>query len=333
MSAASGCGVRRDNHPTGSASVPIAASAVPINRIPAVIAFFDDKNGLGISASGPSDEPGRIWQTRDGGATWTAGELPGVTLRVITVIPGSGRAWAGAACGEDDSPCRPGIVASTDRGVTWERISDEPVVSLSFADPAHGWAASPREPSITGPVGGVAGSLLATNDGGHTWSNRGNPCRSIGMAPMTISFPDVQHGWIGCGGEGGLQSSAKAVIETADGGRTWRVQSLVDLPGGRASVGEITYGGYLTQIAMRSGGVGFASMSISGSFRTRDDGRVWTSAPPGSDDGGQIVSSVSLPTDTAWFASLLDSQDGTIKLELSRDEGATWRIVSQRPNG
>lgn len=244
-----------------------------------------------------------------------------MTLRVITVIPGSSNAWAGAACGEVDAPCHPGVLSSTDGGATWKRVSTEAIVSLSFPDANHGWAVS-----AISPVSGVA-RILSSTDGGRSWRMRANPCPSVGMAPVAVTFPGVDHGWIGCAGEGGAGTAGKVVFGTTDGGKTWIVRALVAPPGGPASIGKITFGGYLNGIAMRANGIGMVWMDRSGTFRTMDGGQTWIEAPPAAPEIG-FVSSAWLLTDKTWYVVMFDGSDGMEKLERSDDGGATWEVVA-----
>jgi hypothetical protein len=229
-------------------------------------------------------------------------------------------AWAGAACGDVEVPCFPGVLASADGGRTWRRVSRERVAWLSFVDAAHGCAVSPQDPTLTGPVGGVVGTLLSTNDGGRTWTQRGNPCRPYIQGPIAVSFPDLSHGWIGCAGEGGAGTAPKAVMGTIDGGKTWKVRSLVTPPGGPASVGTISFGGYLAGIAMRADGIGIQWVDRSTTFRTSDGGRIWRPIPPGSPDVVSVADAWLL-TDRDWFAVDFDGNDGHEKVLASQDAG------------
>lgn len=295
--------------------------------LPSAVAFFDPQAGLGTGSTGPEDNSGTIWRTRNGGRTWTTEALPGMTLRTITAV-GSDLPWAGAACSGVDVPCFPGVLASTDGGRTWRRVSREPVVWLSFVDAVQGWAVSPQDPTLAGPVGGVVGTLLATADGGRTWTQHGNPCRQYGLAPVAVSFPDAGHGWIGCAGGAGAGTAPKAVMATVDGGKTWTVRSLVTLPGGPASVGRISFSGYLTGIAMRADGIGMQWVDRQNTFRTSDGGRTWMPIPPGSPDVA-TVSNAWLLADQDWFAIVFGGGDPEQKLMVSHDQGSSWQVVAR----
>ena len=82
---------------------------------------------------------------------------------------------------------------------------------VSFTDPLHGHAV------------GRGGSILATGDGGHTWTQQfacrvSSPClRTSGdrivSDLLAVSFVDASHGWVTGGGG--------TILGTADGGASW----------------------------------------------------------------------------------------------------------------
>ena len=74
--------------------------------------------------------------------------------------------------------------------------------AVTFVDATHGWA-----------VGGN-GVILATADGGATWSAQSSGS-DAGLSD--VAFPDATHGWA-VGGNG-------VILATADGGATWSAQS------------------------------------------------------------------------------------------------------------
>jgi len=103
------------------------------------------------------------------------------------------------------------IVASDDVGERWTQANAPTAVdltSVSFADASHGWA------------GGHAGLLLATHDGGRTWSRIGpRPASREGIAqPMAQPFLDVLCESASSGLAVGAFNTA---WRTEDGGATW----------------------------------------------------------------------------------------------------------------
>ena len=96
-------------------------------------------------------------------------------------------------------------------------------LSMDFVDPQHGWIIG--QPFITG---GVSAVLLATADGGQTWTAVGGGAFD-GTYLTAVDFVDAQHGWVA--GDG--------VFATSDGGATWtKVVSGLGWVAGLAAVDE-----------------------------------------------------------------------------------------------
>jgi photosystem II stability/assembly factor-like uncharacterized protein len=290
------------------------------------IGFWDAQHGLMVGTLNSGDGTGAIWRTSDGGATWNKTLHPTSPFSYVAVV-GPRYAWAGIVCGEVEVPCSPSLMASTDGGDTWQRVSSEAFVSISFADAQNGWAVAPGGPSATGPVGGASGSVLSSQDGGMSWATQGNPCPTGGMWPVSVSFPDSLHGWIACAGEGGAGTAAKAVVGTTDGGRTWSVRAAVTLPAEPGTTGTIPFSDYLAGIAMRANGKGMAWMGRGTTLRTTDGGRTWLAMPPGDFDV-VIASAGAAPTDRDWALLVFDGNRGQQLLETTANTGATWQVRS-----
>ena len=79
---------------------------------------------------------------------------------------------------------------------------------VAFPDATHGWAV------------GDQGTILATSDGGATWSAQSSGTTAYLTA---VAFADASHGWV----VGTNSSEGNSVIlATSDGGATWTKQSL-----------------------------------------------------------------------------------------------------------
>ena len=82
---------------------------------------------------------------------------------------------------------------------------------VAFIDSSHGWVAR---------TSGGGPTLLATRDGGATWSTHDLG----GASPSIVAFADANHGWIagtsgsGCGSP---PLACTALLSTADGGTSW----------------------------------------------------------------------------------------------------------------
>jgi photosystem II stability/assembly factor-like uncharacterized protein len=137
-------------------------------------------------------EQGRLYTTKDAGATWTTSETGAeVSLRALTFID----AAHGLIVGD-----RGTILASDDAGKTWQaRKSGTTNHLLTVVSVGNDvWA------------GGYDGILLHSADAGKTWEQQKTPS---GLAIESIFFLDAAHGWaVGWAG---------TILRTADGGKKW----------------------------------------------------------------------------------------------------------------
>jgi photosystem II stability/assembly factor-like uncharacterized protein len=161
-----------------------------------------------------------LFETTDGGSTWSniSDRIQGANLvglcgmRVVdqNTIVGVGR-WCGPAL----------FLKSVDRGRTWTCRSLLPhatgIVDVFFFNPMQGFA-------IGGLGVGTSESdqrasravILATQDGGETWSARYTSA-GLGQWCWKIHFVDDQVGYVTTEGP----SPHGAVLKTTDGGATW----------------------------------------------------------------------------------------------------------------
>ncbi|MEI6449709.1 MAG: YCF48-related protein [Actinomycetes bacterium] len=129
-------------------------------------------------------------------------------------------------------------------------LSTAPAVALSFMDvafpdAAHGWAV------------GDAGSIVATTNGGATWSAQSSRSRAI---LFSVDFTDATHGW--AVGDGG------AILATTDGGATWSAQS--------SGTTELLYAVDFTD-ATHGWAVGYTGAILA----TTDGGATWSAQTSG----------------------------------------------------
>ncbi|HXX59991.1 MAG TPA: hypothetical protein VEI48_01725 [Candidatus Sulfotelmatobacter sp.] len=311
----------------GSQPTSPTVTAQPTSPVPGAtataLAFVDAETGLSVGSTATGN--GAVWHTSDGGRTWSVPIALPLAQPTSVAVWGTQDAWIGVDCDGSTNPCGPGVLASVDGGYTWQRASATDVTSLSFTDATHGWATLPGGPA----VGGASGGLLSTADGGRTWSSRGNPCPTGGW-PAAVSFPDAHDGWVGCTGPSAGGTAPKWVLGTTDAGTTWTVRAGVSIHGSGPSVGSIDFGDTLAGIAMRSDGVGTWWGVRGETQRTADGGRSWLAGQPGQFDV-VIPASISLPTDTDWFALTWDGNAGKQVVEASHDGGRSWTTISAAP--
>ena len=116
---------------------------------------------------------------------------------------GPSDAWAVGAGGV--------ILHSSDAGLTWSAQQSGTFADLdnvAFPDAEHGWACGGMSDSIN--------VLVATTDGGTTWMPE-TPSVLKGD-PVSLSFPDDQHGWLG--------TDDGHILRTTDGGLSWSTTRL-----------------------------------------------------------------------------------------------------------
>lgn len=201
---------------------------------------------------------------------------------------------------------RGGLLRSSDGGRTWQQLSgpdgqDNPPRSLRFLTAQQGFALMPGNGGIL-PV--------ATRDGGKTWA-----VLSTAVVPAfharLAAFDGNRAISIGS------NTSAGAVLRTADGGRTW--EQVGGLPGPVADVSFVDplHGWAIVDRSDQSGPVRTL-------YATRDGGATWSPLPRPYAD----------LKDTYAVVSFIDEQTGYIgsgwgHLFLTRDGGATVQPVDQ----
>ena len=117
------------------------------------------------------------------------------------------------------------------------------LTSVSFADPAHGWAV------------GHDGTILVSADGGQTW-HRQDSGENLNSIYFDVLFLDQLHGFI-CGAYGKF-------LMTRDGGKTWQASKPVDE--------EVHY----NRLARGKDGTLYLAGEGGLFLRSTDEGRHWT---------------------------------------------------------
>jgi photosystem II stability/assembly factor-like uncharacterized protein len=105
-------------------------------------------------------------------------------------------------------------IVTVDGGAHWTKLTLPDTLTFTndavFVDSLHGWVAGAHY----GNRYGTTGCLIATSDGGQTWTTQ---VSNISGALLGVDFVDELHGWaIGAKG---------LILATADGGMTWTRQA------------------------------------------------------------------------------------------------------------
>jgi photosystem II stability/assembly factor-like uncharacterized protein len=298
-----------------SEATPEPTDRAPVNL--ASMAWFDRRHGLFVGGSGPNGDAGTVWRTADGGHSWQSVTLPGGALGGVTI---SGMtAWAGSTCGLP-APCKNGLFRSDDGGVTWTRITYQPVAALAFADTNHGWAIPMAEANQSDP------SILESTDGGATWLPKPSPCPQGTGVPVAVSFPAPNRGWLACNGTVGAGNATKAILRTTDG-QHWEVVAAAPWPDQGEVVGQIASSGYLIGLSMGASGTGMYWADRGVSERTVDGGTTWAGMTATSFDVVIPASGWAID-ESDWLLYVWNGDAGRFILEESTDGGTTWGEAS-----
>jgi photosystem II stability/assembly factor-like uncharacterized protein len=177
--------------------------------------------GLAVDPRTPStiyvsQDGGRIWTSRDSGGTWqvTRGQPGGTSHTGALAVDGKGRVYAGTL--------REGLWRSTDGGATWRRL-------LVQQDTI--WQILPAGAALYASSGGDA-NLYRSNDGGESWQRltdfrQPDPGDGVGEQGMAVAVDprDPRHILFSRLDTSHSADASSGVVESRDGGATWRPAS------------------------------------------------------------------------------------------------------------
>ena len=215
-----------------------------------------------LMAAGNGDKSG-IFQTTDGGATWTPRFVNRDTAAFYDCMAffDDRRGFAFSDAVNAQIP-----MMRTDDGSTW-------TATTIAGQPGEGGFAASGTCAITSPQGdawiatGSAATprVLHSVDRGRTWSAATLPLAAGSGAGATgVAFRDRLHG-LAVGGVIGGTGSGPRVARTSDGGRTWELAAEPAFTGAIYGVAYAMVSGRAVAVAVGPGGAAF----------TRDDGATW----------------------------------------------------------
>jgi photosystem II stability/assembly factor-like uncharacterized protein len=246
--------------------------------------------------------------TTDGGATWTAAQVPGaekLDFRDVHAIDAK-TAWLMSAGTGDQSR----IFRTTDGGATWQLqyVNPDPTGffdAIAFWDAQHGLA-------IGDPVRGRF-VILETADGGAHWAKRAGPEAqpqegAFAASGTCLIVGGYRDAWFATGGA--------RVFHSTDRGATWTAAQTPIRHDSSAA------GGFSVAFA------GTRGIAVGGDYTkpaddehniaiTTDNGGAWTE--PKSRPTGFRSAIAYVPALRAWIAV------GTSGSDISTDNGETWR--------
>jgi photosystem II stability/assembly factor-like uncharacterized protein len=274
-----------------------------------------------VSGDGPGAAPhilaateGRVYVSRDGGATWTraSGELASVWVVTVASDASGSLALAGTETQ---------VFRSQDRGDSWTpasaglRSSWITALAVDPQDSSKVWAAA------EGFAGSPKSGLFRSADAGQSWSLSNGPALptpSTGSPTVSALLIGPGHpSTVYAGGAEGL-----AVYRSDDDGEHWTSSMF---PGGNSVRALALDPGSPDRVWAASSG---------GLFRSDDGARSWTSPPAVAQEIYSILSDAKRPG-TIYAGSYFEVESGFYpepfggSLFVSRDSGATW-TKSQR---
>jgi photosystem II stability/assembly factor-like uncharacterized protein len=189
------------------------------------IHFANPSTGVAVGVD--SDGAGLVFNTTDGGVSWSGSRLSFKQIPTSVWLQPSGAGWIGATTSpsseeeENEEEGGPSdILGTSDFGRSWVSQTHVPVsiTALSFADDRTGWA------------GGNPAAIYHTTDGGHTWDRQRTELeRGEGIPQVTgvgakqfqitgIGSTDIANGWAAARSETEREGR---MLGTTNGGKTW----------------------------------------------------------------------------------------------------------------
>lgn len=281
--------------PSASAQSTVGSwTHIGLNNLTVGTLVSDPTNASKLYA-GTSDG---VYQSTDGGSTWTAGANQGTPALVVVISPSDHNILYATL--ENT-----GIQKSTDGGNTWTDVTNNfgtPGVILDLA-------ISPTDSNtvIAAPYGNCLG-IRKTTDGGATWNGVGGGCDLY-----RISYDPTDPNTIYAGGTNFSGYVAKSI----DGGNSWITGSDPNHIGNDGSSGAVRG----IAIDANNSNQVYAGQEISGVYKTTDGGSNWNLLPnsPSVSIGNGLAIS---PMDSSIYAR---SSNG---VSTSADGGNAWTAIN-----
>ncbi|MGH3692879.1 MAG: S8 family serine peptidase [Pseudonocardiaceae bacterium] len=236
------------------------------------VGFASDTRGW----VGTLSETKRLFETSDGGTTWTAVEnLPPLAPSAVcgmSVVDSS----VVYASGTNFPNVPPRMMRTIDGGASWQAWDMSAHASLLvdcfFDDVERGFVAGGKSQAANPTRANVRAVVLRTEDGGQTWVNTLAGLEEqlpLGEWGWKIQFLDERVGFVA------LESFTRgAILKTVDGGASWTRLEIND-PQGNANLEGV---GFVDENTGWVGGWGSASFEEGFSSATTDGGQNWRNA-------------------------------------------------------
>lgn len=171
---------------------------------------------------------GRLLHTGDGGKTWEPGNASCANW-VSFVSPLEGFAFCGFPINPGPGMMGKGLLRTTDGGTTWQVVQSvaEPDQVRTNGLPLTGYGAGfAMRTTGDGWIALSRGGLLHTSDGGNTWTSQLAERAARSLPPVEdgrIDYSDARAVQFLSGTHGYALMGRQYVVETTDGGISWRV--------------------------------------------------------------------------------------------------------------
>jgi len=306
----------------------LAAACTPADRVPTPI-LIPQVSGTEqlLQAVSPVDDSvvwvsghgGTYARTRDGGATWESGRVPGAdTLQFRDVAAISWDIAYLLAAGPGDMSR---VYKTSDGGRSWTLQWQNPD-SDGFYDCLTFWDRS--RGAVYGDALQGRLALLTTADGGASWSRvppDGLPLAQAGEGGFAASGLCIVAGTGGVGWIATGAADTARVLTTHDYGASWTAVATPMPAGTSAGLTAISFRDSLTGVAV-GGDIARPDSIGVGVAVTHDGGATWTRGGtpriPGAYYGGMYVPGASPPVAVAV---------GPKGADYSLDDGATWMAL------
>jgi photosystem II stability/assembly factor-like uncharacterized protein len=246
----------------------------------------------------------RIYKTEDGGRSWQLQFQAGIDPRFFYDCFDFWTADRGITFG-DALDGRFPVVKTTD-GDTWQSIANQlPAPQAGEA----GFAASGTcittqgsQRAWIGTGGGVEARILATTDGGNSWTShqvpifQGAPTAGV----VSVDFRDALHGILGGGDVVASDVAQNNVARSTDGGQTWTLATPTPFKGAVYGLSYVP-GQRLTVVATGPSGAAWSA----------DEGDTWSLLPGVTNYWAVGFASA----DAGWLAG---GNGAILKLDFSR---------------
>lgn len=218
------------------------------------------------------------------------------------------------------------MIASTrDGGETWERsiFRDKSIDDVFFVSPKKGWVVGTLDSSPTKKAMGI---VFETSDGGKTWSKRSFSKTASSDYYLSIYFTSPTHGFIS-GAQITKAGRRSTVLESNDGGKSWKLAYTGDVEGGGLAFGgtmKFDPSGRFGIISGESGGR--LLMTANGGASWRVEKTPFNESPV---LGIEILnaSDAWVTTDSGTFLRTADGGSTWTKLEITASDERTRDIL------